>query len=163
MAMRRSHSLVAAAAALGWCVLQWLRWPEPPGLDQSLFVTYGHWLRRGFVLYRDLWDSKPPGLFAVYALGEACAGARHAPRMLDAFVAAAAAACMGWLLRDRLAPRPVAPDDADQRFAARAALVGAVHRGLRLERSRFRRSHRRRPSGSLDGAAGAGCRRLGAP
>src|SRR5262249_19543966 len=49
--MRRR--LLTTAAALAYGLLQWLRWPEPLALDQSLFALYGRWLGRGLVLYRD--------------------------------------------------------------------------------------------------------------
>ena len=31
--------------------------------DSALFLTMGKLLRRGLLLYRDLWDTKPPGIF----------------------------------------------------------------------------------------------------
>ena len=47
---------------------QLVRWPEPLGLDQSLFACFGLWLPQGAVPYQDLWDSKPPAIFYLYAL-----------------------------------------------------------------------------------------------
>jgi hypothetical protein len=39
----------------------------PLGHDQSTFCVMGEGLLRGQQLYRDMWDNKPPGIFAVYA------------------------------------------------------------------------------------------------
>ena len=47
---------------------QFIRWPEPLGIDQSLFACFGLWLPQGDVPYLDLWDSKPPAIFYLYAL-----------------------------------------------------------------------------------------------
>lgn len=90
----------------GFAFLQWLRWPEPPGFDQSLFGFYGHWLGRGWALYRDLWDSKPPGIFLVYAAAEPLAGAWHAARLLDGIAAAASGVLAFYLLRSMASTPP---------------------------------------------------------
>ena len=45
-----------------------LRFSEPPGLDQGLFAYFGQHIPQGDVPYRDIWDSKPPGIFYLYAL-----------------------------------------------------------------------------------------------
>jgi hypothetical protein len=50
-------------------------------------------------LYRDLWDSKPPGLFVLYALAERVAGVQHAPRVLDTLAALVASLVTFALLR----------------------------------------------------------------
>ena len=47
---------------------QFIRWPEPLGIDQSLFACFGLWLPQGDVPYLDMWDSKPPAIFYLYAL-----------------------------------------------------------------------------------------------
>ena len=33
---------------------------EPIGPDQGVYLTIGWGLRRGLLLYRDLWEQKPP-------------------------------------------------------------------------------------------------------
>jgi hypothetical protein len=38
-----------------------------PGRDQGTYLTIGRSLLQGRILYRDLWDNKPPGTFYVYA------------------------------------------------------------------------------------------------
>jgi hypothetical protein len=50
------------------------RFPEHPELDQSLFLYYGRWLAGGLHLYTDLWDSKPPVIFLLYAAADRIAG-----------------------------------------------------------------------------------------
>ena len=39
----------------------------PIGRDQATYSLIGEGLLRGRVLYRDLWDNKPPGIFYIYA------------------------------------------------------------------------------------------------
>jgi hypothetical protein len=39
---------------------------QPPGGDQGLFAYQGQRLAAGDVLYRDMWDQKPPGIAFVY-------------------------------------------------------------------------------------------------
>jgi hypothetical protein len=86
-------------AGLAWGLLAWLRAGEPPGLDQSLFAYYGRGLARGLHLYRDLWDSKPPGIFALYALAVRGVGIEHAAFGLDVAAAAASVLLAAWILR----------------------------------------------------------------
>jgi len=40
----------------------------PLGRDQATYCLIGQGLLHGQLLYRDLWDNKPPGIFYVYAL-----------------------------------------------------------------------------------------------
>jgi hypothetical protein len=40
----------------------------PIGRDQATYLVIGEGLLKGQRLYRDLWDNKPPGIFAIYAL-----------------------------------------------------------------------------------------------
>jgi len=84
--MRIAISLVA----LGWIGLWALRLAEPLALDQSLFAFYGSWIGRGLTLYRDLWDSKPPGIFLAYAGADRVAGVAHSAWILDAVASLAA-------------------------------------------------------------------------
>ncbi len=56
---------LALAAGLGLAV----RIPsiaEPLGIDQSLWASAARGLSRGLVIYRDVWDHKPPGIFLAY-------------------------------------------------------------------------------------------------
>jgi len=47
-------------------VLPALRFPI--GRDEATYCVIGQGLLRGQVLYRDLWDNKPPGIFYIYAV-----------------------------------------------------------------------------------------------
>jgi len=47
---------------------------EPFGRDQGIFGYIAQTILRGGVPYRDAWDHKPPGLYAVYALAFALFG-----------------------------------------------------------------------------------------
>jgi hypothetical protein len=40
---------------------------ELPGLDQTLFAYIGQNMQEGKLLYHDLWDHKPPGIFFLYS------------------------------------------------------------------------------------------------
>ena len=42
---------------------------EPLGPDQGVYATIGWAMQRGFALYRDLFEQKPPGLYVTYWLG----------------------------------------------------------------------------------------------
>jgi hypothetical protein len=39
---------------------------EPLGIDQGLFASGARAISRGYVLYRDVWDQKPPAIFLTY-------------------------------------------------------------------------------------------------
>jgi hypothetical protein len=55
-------AVTAAASLLAVLAL----WPIGPGNDQALFLYYARAMREGATLYADLWDNKPPGIFAFY-------------------------------------------------------------------------------------------------
>jgi len=64
-----SHSRLWLAGAL--TVVLFLAIPNlsfPLGRDQATYCLIGEYLLRGRILYRDLWDNKPPGIFYIYAL-----------------------------------------------------------------------------------------------
>ena len=63
----RARWAVAAAALVAAAFL--LRVPsvaEPLGIDQGLWASAARALSRGQVLYQDVWDHKPPGIFLTY-------------------------------------------------------------------------------------------------
>ncbi len=115
-------------AVVAFALLQWLRWPEPLGIDQSLFALYGRWMTRGLALYRDLWDSKPPGIFAAYAVAGGLAGATHAAWFLDLIVGVATAILAAKLVADRISRATAGAGslDRDPRIAASAAALCAA-------------------------------------
>jgi hypothetical protein len=63
----RSRGWLWAALALAFLrVLPALRFPM--GRDEATYAVIGQGLLRGQLLYRDLWDNKPPGIFYIYAI-----------------------------------------------------------------------------------------------
>jgi len=63
IAARRSRLFFAAAVALFASLVvavHVVRLPEPLGIDQGLFACFARWVPRGWLPYRDLFDSKPP-------------------------------------------------------------------------------------------------------
>ncbi|MGV3722179.1 MAG: hypothetical protein ACO1SX_14815 [Actinomycetota bacterium] len=74
----------------------------PFGRDQAMFAYVGQVWREGGLPYRDAWDVKLPGVYAVYAL---VGGAEWGPRLLDLFAVAATAVALGLLARRLPAPR----------------------------------------------------------
>ncbi len=58
----RRPAVVAAGVVLGaaFLLLVIARLPEPLGVDQGLFACFTRWVPRGWLPYRDLFDSKPP-------------------------------------------------------------------------------------------------------
>lgn len=60
---RGEWGVLALVAALGVVNLS-----MPFGGDQALFASYARSMDEGFRLYRDLWDSKPPGLYLFFQL-----------------------------------------------------------------------------------------------
>ena len=56
---------VAAAALLLRCVSI----AEPLGIDQSLWASAVRGMSRGQLLYRDVWEQRPPGIYWIYLAG----------------------------------------------------------------------------------------------
>ena len=42
---------------------------EPLGIDQSLWASAVRGMSRGQLLYRDVWEQRPPGIYWVYLAG----------------------------------------------------------------------------------------------
>ena len=63
---RRAAWLTAAMLFVVVRALPMLTYPL--GRDQGTYLTMGKSLLQGSVLYRDLWDNKPPGIFYLYGL-----------------------------------------------------------------------------------------------
>ena len=57
-----------AALALLFVAMLVVRRHEPLGVDQGLFACFAHWIPRGWLPYRDIFDSKPPLFLYSYAL-----------------------------------------------------------------------------------------------
>ena len=57
---------------------------QPPWyMDEGIFAFVGNGWRSGGALYTDVWDNKPPGIFAVYALAWSSGLEMLAVRLLD--------------------------------------------------------------------------------
>lgn len=57
--------LLAASALL----LRWTSIAQPLGIDQSLWASAARGMARGQLLYHDLWEQRPPGIYLVYLTG----------------------------------------------------------------------------------------------
>lgn len=90
----------------------------PYGRDQAMFAYVGGVWRSGGLPYRDAWDVKLPGIYAVYALA---GGVEWGPRLLD--LAAAGLVVAGLVALGRLAQRQGTPAEALGGLAGGIALV----------------------------------------
>ena len=97
--------LIAAAAALVAPTLSW-----PFGRDQAIFHYIGRQWGAGELPYRDAFDVKTPGIFALYRLTSALAGdAMWAIRLADALAWLAIGALLPWAWPGRGDRRPSGP------------------------------------------------------
>jgi hypothetical protein len=97
---RNLDRLLVAACLLivVFCSLMLLTYPF--GRDQGIFAVIGQGLLNGKMPYRELWDVKTPGIFFVFALGEALFGhTMLAPRVLEALALTGTVALMVSLSR----------------------------------------------------------------
>lgn len=98
-------ALLAAAAALVAPTLSW-----PFGRDQAIFHYIGRQWGAGELPYRDAFDVKTPGIFALYRLTSALAGdAMWAVRIADALAWLAIGALLPWAWPGRSDRRPSGP------------------------------------------------------
>src|SRR6476646_6640342 len=68
----RSRSLLPAAVvavAAAALLLRCVSIAEPLGIDQSLWASAVRGLARGQLLYRDVWEQRPPGIYWIYLTG----------------------------------------------------------------------------------------------
>jgi hypothetical protein len=67
----------------------------PPNRDQSLFACIGDQWNHGLLPYRDSWDIKPPGIYAIYAVAFRVFGRSFtSPRVADLLSALMAATAL---------------------------------------------------------------------
>lgn len=71
---RAAEAGLALAAALGAVALLGRLLELEYGLDQGIYAVVSDSLLRGGAPYRDAWDFKPPGIFAVFALARGLFG-----------------------------------------------------------------------------------------
>ncbi|HEY6460085.1 MAG TPA: hypothetical protein VIY73_08035, partial [Polyangiaceae bacterium] len=69
-----SFALAASAFALVVVSVHVVRLVEPLGVDQGLFACFARWVPRGWLPYRDIFDSKPPLFLYTYALAALAPG-----------------------------------------------------------------------------------------
>jgi hypothetical protein len=62
-------SIALAAVAVGCLLLRIVSIAEPLGIDQSLWASAVRGMSRGQLLYRDVWEQRPPGIYLIYLLG----------------------------------------------------------------------------------------------
>jgi len=58
-----------AVGTAGFLVLRIASTAEPLGVDQSLWASAARGMSRGQLLYRDVWEQRPPGIYLIYLLG----------------------------------------------------------------------------------------------
>jgi Dolichyl-phosphate-mannose-protein mannosyltransferase len=71
---RHRHSVAITTIVLGvltFCalLLRCVSIAEPLGIDQSLWASAARGMSRGQLLYRDVWEQRPPGIYFVYLAG----------------------------------------------------------------------------------------------
>ena len=136
--MTRSTERVAVALLLAITglalAIRVLAIAEPLGIDQSLWASAARGMARGQLLYRDLWEQRPPGIYFTYLAAFSVFGWREATvTWLDVIASAATAALIFDIVRllgGRLAGAVAAASYAV--LTMRAALYG---NGGFLERS----------------------------
>jgi len=109
-AFRSAALLVAALIAFGYgaallSIRVWYETLGPYNVDTSLYWTVGRWMLHGLVPYRDLYETKPPGIFMLSALSYALTsgfGLTHVTQIFSLlFLALAPLAFVPKLLRSR--------------------------------------------------------------
>jgi hypothetical protein len=92
--------LAAAAAAI---LLRVVSIAEPLGIDQSLWASAVRGMSRGQLLYQDVWEQRPPGIYFVYLWGFQLFGWTPAAVAWLDILAAAATTILVWLIGRRAA------------------------------------------------------------
>jgi 4-amino-4-deoxy-L-arabinose transferase-like glycosyltransferase len=70
-APRPALAVIVALAALtvGALLLRCVSIAQPLGIDQSLWASAVRGMSRGQLLYRDVWEQRPPGIYFIYLAG----------------------------------------------------------------------------------------------
>jgi Dolichyl-phosphate-mannose-protein mannosyltransferase len=61
--------IALGSVAAGCLLLRIASIAEPLGIDQSLWASAVRGMSRGQLLYRDVWEQRPPGIYLIYLLG----------------------------------------------------------------------------------------------
>src|SRR5690242_3688787 len=95
----RGERLAAAAllalAALGF-LIRCAAIAEPLGIDQSLWASAVRGMSRGQLLYRDVWEQRPPGIYFIYLAGFSVLGWKASTIVWLDIIAAAATTVLLW-------------------------------------------------------------------
>lgn len=74
---------------------------EPLGIDQSLWASAVHGMSRGYALYSDVWEQRPPGIYLTYLAGFSIFGwTEAAVAWLDVLAAVCTTGLLWWLGRE---------------------------------------------------------------
>jgi hypothetical protein len=122
--------VVASIALLVRCVAI----AEPLGIDQSLWASAARGMSRGQLLYLDVWEQRPPGIYLLYLAGFHVFGWRAATVAWLDVLAAAAITVVLYVLGRSLADR-ISGSLAAALFAALTIPAGLWSHGGFLERS----------------------------
>jgi hypothetical protein len=94
--------LLAAGAAL---LVRCAAVAEPLGIDQSLWASAVRGMSRGQLLYQDVWEQRPPGIYFIYLAGFSLFGWTSAAVVwLDIFAAAATTVLLWSIVRRLTGP-----------------------------------------------------------
>jgi len=67
--MRSRLPAAIAGVAMAALLVRCLSIAEPLGIDQSLWASAVRGMSRGQLLYRDVWEQRPPGIYWIYLAG----------------------------------------------------------------------------------------------
>jgi len=95
-------SIALAAVAVGCLLVRIVSIAEPLGIDQSLWASAVRGMSRGQLLYRDVWEQRPPGIYLIYLLGFSMLGWTAATVAWLDILASAATTGMLYLIVRRL-------------------------------------------------------------
>jgi hypothetical protein len=98
-------TLAAAGAAAFALIVRCVSIAEPLGIDQSLWASAVRGMSEGQLLYRDVWEQRPPGIYFIYLAGFHLFGwASSTVAWLD-IIASAATTILVYFIARRLAGR----------------------------------------------------------
>ena len=78
---------------------------EPLGIDQSLWASAVRGMARGQLLYHDVWEQRPPGIYLTYLAGFTVLGWRPSTVVWLDILASAAATMLLYAIVRRLSDR----------------------------------------------------------
>ena len=99
---RSALVLLLLAAAVAALLLRIVSIAQPLGIDQSLWASAVRGMSRGQLLYRDVWEQRPPGIYFTYLLGFSLFGWTAAAVAWLDLLAAAATTALLWAIARRL-------------------------------------------------------------